>query len=62
MVGAAAGVLDPLLAAPVALGVFVGARVGARVAMGLSQTTLRQIFIGVAVVFAVQMLARALAL
>jgi uncharacterized membrane protein YfcA len=62
MVGAAAGVLDPLLAAPVALGVLLGARAGARLAMRLSQTNLRLIFIGVAVVFAVQMVARALGL
>jgi uncharacterized membrane protein YfcA len=62
MIGAASGVLDPLLAAPVALGVFLGARAGARIAMRLSQSSLRLIFIGVAVVFAVQMLTRALGL
>jgi uncharacterized protein len=54
----ASGQLDPLLAAPVALGVFVGARTGARVSMRVSQHALRIAFIGVALVFAVQMFLR----
>lgn len=55
----AAGALDPLLAGPVALGVFVGARAGARLQARISQHTLRLAFIAVAVVFAVQMFVRA---
>lgn len=51
----AAGELDPLLAAPVALGVIVGARVGARASMHVPQDILRLIFIGVSVIFAVGM-------
>lgn len=51
----ASGQLDPLLAAPVALGVIAGARVGARLSMRLSQDVLRLAFVVVAVVFAVSM-------
>jgi hypothetical protein len=51
----ASGQLDPLLAAPVALGVIIGARVGARLAMRLSQDVLRLAFVAVAAVFAVSM-------
>lgn len=51
----ASGQLDPLLAAPVALGVIVGARVGARLSMRLSQDVLRLAFVVVATVFAVSM-------
>ena len=51
----ASGQLDPLLAAPVALGVIVGARVGARLSMRLSQEFLRLAFVVVAAVFAVSM-------
>jgi len=58
----AAGVLEPLLAGPVALGVFLGARVGARFATRVSQRNLQLIFVVVAAVFAVQMLARAVGL
>ncbi|MGI8534683.1 MAG: sulfite exporter TauE/SafE family protein [Candidatus Limnocylindrales bacterium] len=58
----AAGVLEPLLAGPVALGVFLGARVGARFATRVSQRKLQLIFVVVAAVFAVQMLARAVGL
>ncbi len=47
--------LDPLLAAPVALGVIVGARLGARLSMHLSQELLRLAFVAVAAVFAVSM-------
>jgi uncharacterized membrane protein YfcA len=51
----AAGQLDPLLAAPVALGVIVGARLGARLSMRLPQDVLRLAFVAVAAVFAVGM-------
>ena len=51
----ASGQLDPLLAAPVALGVIVGARGGARLSMQLSQDVLRLAFVIVAAVFAVSM-------
>ncbi len=51
----ASGQLDPLLAAPVALGVIVGARLGARLSMRLSQDALRLAFVAVAAVFAVSM-------
>jgi uncharacterized membrane protein YfcA len=52
------GLLDPVLAAPVALGVFIGARAGARVAGRLSHEVLRYAFIAVALAFAGQMLLR----
>ncbi len=58
----ASGRLDPLLAAPVALGVIVGARVGARLSMRLSQDVLRLAFVVVAAVFAVSMYAEWMAL
>lgn len=51
----ASGQLDPLLAAPVAVGVIVGARAGARLSMRLSQDILRLAFVIVAAVFAVSM-------
>ena len=56
------GQVDPLLAAPVALGVIVGARIGARLSMRLSQDMLRLAFVAVAAIFAVSMLAEFLAL
>jgi uncharacterized membrane protein YfcA len=56
------GQLDPLLAAPVALGVIVGARLGARLSMHLSQDVLRLAFVVVAAVFAVSMFLEFLAL
>ncbi len=55
----AAGVLDPVLAGPVALGVFIGARVGARMSARVSQGALRVAFIAVALIFAAQMFFRA---
>ena len=58
----ASGQLDPLLAAPVALGVIVGARLGARLSMRLSQDALRLAFVVVAAVFAVSMFLEFLAL
>jgi uncharacterized membrane protein YfcA len=55
---AASGLLDPLIAAPVALGVFVGARAGSVLAMRLSQRVLQLAFVAMAIVFALQMFAR----
>ena len=54
------GQLDPLLVAPVALGVLIGARVGARLATRVQQRVLQYGFAVVALVFATQMLLRAL--
>jgi uncharacterized membrane protein YfcA len=51
----ASGRLEPLLSAPVALGVILGARLGAPFSMRLSQDILRLAFVGVAAVFAVSM-------
>jgi len=60
MVNAASGRLDPIIAAPVALGVLLGSRVGARLAMRVSQQALRVMFVGVALFFAAQMFGRVL--
>jgi uncharacterized membrane protein YfcA len=49
------GQLDPLWAAPVALGVIVGANLGARISMRISQNALRIAFIGVAAIFSIGM-------
>ena len=54
----ASGQLDPLLAAPVALGVIVGARPGPHLAMRVSQDVLRLAFVVVAAIFAVGMFSR----
>lgn len=54
----ASGQLDPLLAAPVALGVTVGARAGAHLSMRASQDVLRLVFVAVAVFFAIGMYGR----
>ena len=51
----ASGQLDPVLAAPVALGVIVGARLGARLSMRVPQDGLRLAFIVVAAVFSIGM-------
>lgn len=51
------GRVDPMLAAPVALGVIVGARLGARLSMRLSQNVLRITFVLVAGIFALSMFA-----
>ena len=56
-----AGRIDPLLAAPVALGVIIGARLGARLAVRVSQDALRLAFIGVALVLALSMIREGLA-
>jgi uncharacterized membrane protein YfcA len=58
----ASGQLDPLLAAPVALGVIIGARIGARVSMRVSQDTLRLAFVAIAAIFAVGMFGKFLGL
>ncbi|MDQ3938484.1 MAG: sulfite exporter TauE/SafE family protein, partial [Chloroflexota bacterium] len=54
------GQIDPLLAAPVVVGVFIGAQVGARLASRVPHHALQMIFVGVALIFALQMLLRAL--
>ena len=54
----ASGQLDPLLAAPVALGVIVGARIGARFAMRVSQDALQMAFVVVAAIFSFGMFAK----
>lgn len=51
----ASGHLDPLLAAPVALGVIVGARLGARLSMRVPQHGLQVAFVVVAAIFAAGM-------
>jgi uncharacterized membrane protein YfcA len=51
--------IDPLIAAPVVVGVFIGARIGARLSHRLPQHTLQLLFVAVAAIFAVQMLLRA---
>jgi uncharacterized protein len=61
VVQAVSGRLDPLLAAPVALGVIVGAWAGARLSMRTSQDVLRLAFVGVAAIFAVSMFLESLA-
>jgi uncharacterized membrane protein YfcA len=53
------GLVDPLLAAPVVVGVFIGARIGARLAHRLPQHALQLLFVAVAAFFAIQMLLRA---
>jgi uncharacterized protein len=53
------GQIDALVAAPVALGVFIGARGGARIAARVPQDVLRWAFAVIAAVFAIQMFARA---
>jgi hypothetical protein len=56
------GQLDPLVAAPVTLGVIVGARTGARLSLHVSQDGLRLLFVAVALVFAVGMYGKGLGL
>ena len=52
------GNIDPLIAAPVALGVLAGATVGARTLVRLSNTTLRKLFVPVLLIIALDMLVR----
>lgn len=54
------GDIPPLIAAPVALGILLGALAGARLLTRLSNKTLRLIFLPVMVVIAVQMVLRGL--
>lgn len=52
------GDIHPLVAAPVALGVLVGATVGAKTLAKLSNSTIRKIFIPLLVLIAIEMLVR----
>ena len=52
------GDINPVVAAPVALGVLAGATVGAKTLARLSNSTIRKIFIPVLIVIAVEMLIR----
>lgn len=54
------GRLDPMLAAPVALGVFAGAKLGARLSKRIPPSWLRIAFVALAGWFAVQMTLKAL--
>lgn len=54
----ARGDIHPLVAAPVALGVLLGATVGAKTLSRLSNTTLRKLFVPILVLIAVEMLIR----
>jgi uncharacterized membrane protein YfcA len=50
--------VDPVLAVPVTLGVFVGASLGSRLLRRLSQSALRRIFTALLIVYAAQMVLR----
>ncbi|HXX78349.1 MAG TPA: TSUP family transporter, partial [Ktedonobacteraceae bacterium] len=52
------GDILPLVAAPVALGVLLGALIGSRVLTKLSNRTIRLIFLPVLVIIAIQMVLR----
>jgi uncharacterized membrane protein YfcA/uncharacterized membrane protein len=52
------GAINPLIAAPVALGVLAGATLGARVLTRLSNSAVRKIFIPILVIIALEMLIR----
>jgi uncharacterized membrane protein YfcA len=54
------GGIDPYVAGPTAVGVFVGAMVGARIASRIDVRLLRLLFVGVLAITAIQMAARAL--
>jgi uncharacterized protein len=53
------GLLDPIIAIPTALGVLVGAQIGTRVGGKVRSTSLKRIFQGLLLIFAVQMLYKA---
>jgi uncharacterized protein len=53
------GQIDPVLAAPVVVGIIIGAQVGARLAQRVPQQALQLLFVVVALIFAAQMLLRA---
>jgi uncharacterized membrane protein YfcA len=55
------GDIDPLVAAPVALGVLLGATIGARTLTRLSNATVRKIFVPLIALVALQMLLRGVA-
>jgi uncharacterized membrane protein YfcA len=50
--------VDPALAVPVTIGVFIGASIGSRVLGRISQTALRTVFTAVMAIYAVQMILR----
>jgi len=54
------GDVDPLIVAPVALGILIGAAIGARVLLRSRNVTVRKVFTGVLAVAAVEMILRAL--
>jgi uncharacterized protein len=54
------GDIDPVIAAPVALGVLVGATVGAKILTRMSNVWLKKVFVPVIVLVALNMLARGL--
>lgn len=54
----AAGLIDPGLAAPVILGVVIGALLGTRLLVRLSNRSVRNVFLFVLIVLAVQMIVR----
>ncbi len=53
------GMIDPLITAPAAIGVFLGARLGARIAPGINTRHLLSIFVVVMVAMAIQMILKA---
>lgn len=54
------GNIDPQIAAPVALGVLMGATVGTRIMKNLKSSTIRKLFVPVLVLVAIQMLMKGL--
>ncbi len=52
------GDIDPMIAAPVALGVLIGALVGAKTLTKLTNSTIRKIFVPVLAIVAIEMLLR----
>jgi uncharacterized membrane protein YfcA len=53
------GFLDPNIAIPTALGVLVGAQIGTRIGSKVRSTSLQRMFQGLLLIFAVQMLYKA---
>jgi uncharacterized protein len=52
------GLIDPLIAAPVALGVLLGATIGAKTLGRLSNSAIRKLFIPILVLIAAEMIIR----
>lgn len=52
------GDVHPLIAAPVALGILVGAALGTRILVRVRNTTIRKVFVPVLVIIALQMILR----